>query len=394
MVRPIRPNEKDESSFRYGDLDAIGGAGFVGGSSGGVATGGGQFTGDGQGTGFVNARDYLGANMGKGSAMGEDVTSDAQASIDGITSGNEGMKGIKVDPFSPPLGGQNPLPDPIINRRPTRDEILSRGGGSMGPAGDVSKPWTDTQVPGLADEYDRIADEYAGRPNKYQGPKSSDINQKYDALSKLSMEGLKLKNVYDPKSSGAKDLRANRLDDSANKKGIAYGSGSRSFDAMLMEAESPDIFQRKYDALGRALDDFEGMDEIRDEKSAAADKAAADAESYDAREEAKARAAAERERKKQDGSAEAGRAGTFAGSDDITATPIPGTRPRVPNITPATPGTPRVTEKPEGGIPYNGAGEPKGPPPGETEGSGSWVPVWTPSQDGRTGSTTWYWTKK
>jgi YD repeat-containing protein len=313
MVRPIRPNEKDESSFRYGDLDAIGGAGFVGGSSGGVSTGGGKFTGDGQGTGFVNARDYLGANMGKGSAMGEDVTSDAQASIDGITKGNEEMKGLKVDPFAPPLGGQNPLPDKIINKRPTTKDIISRNGGPAGDSINPSSSW-ETEVPGLADEYDRIAGEYAGRPNKYKGPKSSDINQKYDALSKLSTDGLKLKNVYDPSSPGARDLRANRLDDSANKKGISYGSGSRSFDAMLMEAESPDIFQRKYDALGRALDDFEGMDEVRDEKTAAADKAAADAESYDATEEAKARAAAARERQKNDGSAEAGQAGTFAGT--------------------------------------------------------------------------------
>lgn len=256
MVRPIQKNEKDDANFRYGDL----GAGFMqSGSAGSADTGNGAFSGQSDGTGFVNAQDYLGANEGKGKALGDDLTQDVTGLTNDINSQTSGLRNLKTSSELP--NSDSPIGDKIVFPNPNRSS---------------------------ADLFAE-AEKYKNHPNAYKGENADQIDSRFNALEKLRMgdsgakkEGAEsLQKAFNPDDPTSRDLRERRLDVKAAKSGIGYGSGSRGFDAMFMEKESPDLFKSKYDALTKALQGYGGLKEIKDSKKIEATKSAADAMAFD-----------------------------------------------------------------------------------------------------------------
>ena len=305
MVRPIRRDEQDEAQYKFGDL-----GGYMGGGSNFAATGGGQFSGDGQGTGFVNATDYLSANKGKGAALGEEITSDATAATDGFNAGVDDLTGTQIgweaptdDPFrdtvNNPLEGEHSV---RIGEKKNANtgRLPGRIGGANAPGNQVVLSKT---VKGRsAGEFQEAEDHFSKDPNKYKGPSESDIDGKYSALDQLRIgdplnkkPGLNdLLKTYDPNSETGRTLRESKLDDKAKSSGISYGSGSRGFDAMFMEAENPNLFKSKYDNLDAALKRFNGLGEVADTKKGEIRASTAKAGAYD--DDLQAAAASEREK--------------------------------------------------------------------------------------------------
>lgn len=286
MVRPIQKNEQDENQFKFGDL-----GGYMGGSSNFASTDGGKFEGEGEGTGFVNASDYLTANKGKGVDLGNELTKDATTATTDFNKGVDDFNSIDTSYKS-----SEDLYADVINNPMVGDHTVTKMVGKTGTLN--KKPGSVPQIvveertiPGRsAEEFAKAAEYYGQGKNAYKGPKAADIDAKYSSLEKLRLGNEGLAKTFDPNSDEGKDLRSKRLDDKAKGQGLTYGSGSRAFDAMFMEAENPDLFKSKYDALTGALKRFDGLGGVRDEKIKGAAESIAEGIKFDASRAEKAQA--------------------------------------------------------------------------------------------------------
>ena len=301
MVRPIQKDEQDENQFKFGDL-----GGFMGGGSNFAATEGGKFAGNGEGTGFVNASDYLSANKGKGVALGEDLTKDATAATDEFNKGVDEFSGIDTS-YNP---GEDKFAD-VLNDPMAGDHIVSRpartGAGPGFPGQNYPGPkipstaMESRKIPGRASgEFAQAEEYYKNGSHAYKGPKADEINAKYNSLDKLRLGHESIAKTFDPKTPEGRTLRESKLDQKAKDSGLTYGSGSRGFDAMFMEAENPDLFKKKYDGLTGALERFKGLDGVLQEKVKGASASTEAGAAYDAERALKASQEGKKARDRED----------------------------------------------------------------------------------------------
>lgn len=302
MVRPLSKDEQSELDKLFGSPDAPGssGAGGVFGSTGGAlsaGTQGGKFSGETAGTGFVNASQYMDANKGKGAALGEKITAGASGLSDKISGGINEFKGMDPGTFAPDAEADRAADD-------TLGWDSSRGGTK------TSKDFED------AENY------YLGKKGSYKSL-AGDLDARYEALQGLKGMGDDWKRKLDPNSSDARSTRSSLLKDTAKSQGLyGYGDNAQAFDSMFMEAESPDLISKKYNALEGALSGFAGLDTLLSDKKAADSKKGSDTDSYYGAkaDQARVRKEATREREGRTGTTKTGASGDLIPGQASTST--------------------------------------------------------------------------
>lgn len=302
MVRPLSREEMQQLDQMFGG-NLSGSAGLMGGgaTNGTVNTQGGKFSGETDGTGFVNADRYLAANAGKGIKLGDQITSDATGVTNTLNTNVDAIKNAAIPKFNPS--------DKVAKAEKIDAEL--GGGAPLNPQSAFdsrSKAWQD------------VIDEVNSGNGRYSYD-SSPIDNAKTAIDKAKQGDEGKNNGADQQRSllsdkdGGRSARSLLLKQKADKDKISgYGDGSREFDSMFLEAESPDLIKNRLDALNSAYDRAFGgsLDElIKSKKKEAADEQARSDQYYsDARikgETGKAKAEADRkkydqENKKQKGS--------------------------------------------------------------------------------------------
>lgn len=300
MVRPLSKDEQSELDKLFGSPDANGpgsSAGVFGASGGALSAGtqGGKFAGETAGTGFVNASQYLDANKGKGEALGEKITAGASGLSDKISGGISEFKAMNPGSFAPDAEADK-----------AADETLNWNSSQGGKK--TSKDFED------AETY------YLGKKGSYKSL-AGDLDAKYGALQGLKGMGDDWKRKLDPNSADARSTRSSLLKDTAKSQGLyGYGDNAQAFDSMFMEAESPDLINKKYNALEGALSGFAGLDTLLSEKKAEDAKKGSDLDSYysEKADQARGRKDATREREGRAKSGPAGQGDLWAPTDPKT----------------------------------------------------------------------------
>lgn len=260
MVRPLRPEDEDESSVMFQGPRTSGG-GIMGGSGGGnmqnIASQGGRFAAsDGLGTGFVNADQYLKANQGKGAALGERLT--------------EGAKNTASR-----FGGELD----ILNSYDTTWEATPY---------QEDHDWKGKGFNKASDYYDSRAKWWEENPDTYKGPSKSELEARRQALLNLTQDANKISGILDPKDRSGRELRAGVLSnfaktynqDPSNSKKISYNPTSQGFDAMFVESEAPNLISQRYQSLQDMLKRSSGFGEDIDRKIGEVDQSMASSDQW------------------------------------------------------------------------------------------------------------------